>query len=128
MAKELTLTLNLAFNKSNISTSMASGTQQFTVSGTDYVRETMSVPTSATALPLGAVATPGYCVITNKDVVNYVDVLDSVSGNACIRLLAGEYGREPSATVMGIAQQSKQELFALNASNFAGTQDPPQAA
>jgi len=43
--------------------------------------------------------------------------------------LAPEYGRDPGPIVMGIAQQSKQELFALNASNFAGTQDaPPQAA
>jgi hypothetical protein len=91
MAKELTINLTLGFNKSNISTTMTSGTQQFTVSGTDYVRETMSVPTSVTALPLGGVASPGYCMITNKDVTNYVDVYDSVSGNACIRLLPGEW-------------------------------------
>ncbi len=42
--------------------------------------------------------------------------------------LAPEYGKNPGDVVMGIAQQSKQELFALNASNFAGTQDAPQAA
>ena len=30
--------------------------------------------------------------------------------------------------VLGIAMQSKQELFGLNQSNFAGTQDPPAQA
>ena len=91
MARELTLNLNVSFVKANINTTMTSGTQQFTVSGTDYVRETMSVPTSATALPLGAITTPGYCMITNKDATNYVDVLDAAAGNACIRLLPGEW-------------------------------------
>lgn len=91
MAKELTLNLSLGFAKGNINTSMVSGTQQFTVSGTDYVRETMSVPTAVTALPLGAITTPGYIMITNKDTTNYVDVLDAVAGNACVRLMPGEF-------------------------------------
>lgn len=91
MAKELTLNFSLAFNKSNVSTSMASGVQQLTVSGTDYVRETWSVPTSVTAIPLGAVATPGYVIITNKDASNFVDIYDGTSGNACVRLMPGEW-------------------------------------
>ena len=41
--------------------------------------------------------------------------------------LAPEYGRDPGPVVIGIAQQAKQELSALNASTFAGTQDPPAA-
>jgi hypothetical protein len=41
--------------------------------------------------------------------------------------LAPEYGREPSGTVMQIAGNAKAEIFGLNASNFAGTQDPPAA-
>lgn len=44
--------------------------------------------------------------------------------------LSSEYGKgaQLDATIAGIAQQSKAELFALNASNFAGTQDPPAQA
>ncbi len=91
MANELTLNLALSFVKSAISTTMTSGTVKFTVSGVDYVRETWTVPTSITAIPLGGVATPGYCMITNKDATNYVDIYDSTGGNACIRLLPGEW-------------------------------------
>lgn len=44
--------------------------------------------------------------------------------------LSSEYGKgsQLDGTVAAIAQQSKAELFALNASTFAGTQDPPAEA
>lgn len=91
MANELTLNLQLSFNKSNISVQKLSGSKQLTVSGTDYVQETWSVPTSVTAIPLGAVGTPGFVIITNKDSVNFVDIYDGTSGNACVRIKAGEW-------------------------------------
>ena len=91
MANELSISLTLGFSKSNISTTMTSGTQHFTVTGTDYVRQTMSVPTSVTALPLGGIATPGYCMITNRDTVNYVEVYTAVAGAAAIKLKPGEW-------------------------------------
>lgn len=45
-------------------------------------------------------------------------------------MLSSEYGKgQPlDSTIAGIAQQAKQQIMALNASNFAGTQDPPAAA
>jgi hypothetical protein len=39
--------------------------------------------------------------------------------------VAPEFGKDPGPVIMGIAQQSKAEIMALNASMFAGTQDPP---
>lgn len=44
--------------------------------------------------------------------------------------LSSEYGKgmQLDPTVAAIAKESKAELFGLNASNFAGTQDPPLAA
>src|SRR5215471_14472763 len=90
MANELTVNLALSFNKGGISTSMQSGTKQYGVAGTDYAHETMSVPTSVTALPLGAIATPGYCMMQNRDTVNYVDVYNASGGAACVRLKPGE--------------------------------------
>lgn len=42
--------------------------------------------------------------------------------------IAPEYGRDPGPVVVGIAQESKASLFALNASTFAGTLDAPQPA
>ena len=44
--------------------------------------------------------------------------------------LSSEYGKgmNPDPVVIAIAKESKAELFALNASNFAGTQDPPAQA
>ena len=54
---------------------------------------TQSIPTTAggTALALGAVGTPGWCMIFNLDTVNYVTILNAASGNACIKIRAGEF-------------------------------------
>jgi hypothetical protein len=43
-------------------------------------------------------------------------------------VFAPEFGKDPGPVITGIAQQSKAEIMALNASMFAGTQDPPAAA
>src|SRR5262252_4560665 len=42
--------------------------------------------------------------------------------------IAPEYGKDPGPIITGIAQQGKAEIMALNASMFAGTQDPPAPA
>jgi hypothetical protein len=39
--------------------------------------------------------------------------------------IAPEYGLDPGPVILGISQQSKQEVMALNASTFAGTLEPP---
>lgn len=90
MANELTLNLSMSFNKSGLSSSMQSGVKQVTVSGSDYVDATMSVPTAVTDLPLGGITTPGYCMVQNRDTTNFVEIYSAVAGAACIKLKAGE--------------------------------------
>jgi hypothetical protein len=93
MANELTLTGSLSFTKGRIAAvGMLKSGLQATVAGTaGYVRKTQSVGTSAAALDVGDITTPGFVFIQNNDVTNYVEVLDSVSGVACIRILANEF-------------------------------------
>lgn len=91
MAQELTINLSLAYSKQGTQGSMSSGTQKFTVLGTNYARLTMSVPTTTTALPLGSIATPGYCIITNRDNTNYVEVYTDTGGSAALKLKPGEW-------------------------------------
>jgi glucose dehydrogenase len=91
MSQELSISASLAFSKSGISSSMQSGTLKFTVSGGDYQRATMSVPTSATVLPLGSIGTAGYCIVVNRDATNYVEVYTGTSGVAAIKLKPGEW-------------------------------------
>ena len=89
MANELTITLNMSYNKPPSSASFNSGTQQYTVVGSDFIRSSMTVPTSATAIPLGSVAVAGYVMIMNRDAVNYVDVYTAVAGTMFARLQPG---------------------------------------
>jgi hypothetical protein len=91
MAQELTLNLTMGFSKNNISNTMTSGTQKFDVAGSDYVRETWSVPTAVTAIPVSAITTPGYFMVTNRDDTNFVDVYSSAAGAACVRIKPGEW-------------------------------------
>src|SRR4051812_16304682 len=91
MANELTLNLTVSFARLSILASMISGAKQFDVAGSDYVRSTMLVPTSVTALPLGSIGTAGYCMMVNRDATNYVEVYTAVAGAAAIKLKPGEW-------------------------------------
>lgn len=91
MANELTLNLSVNYRKNAVSMSMTSGSVGITVTGDDYIRGTYTATTSSTAIPLGSVTSPGYCTITNKDASNYVEILDAVAGNVCIRVLPGDW-------------------------------------
>lgn len=90
MAKELTVSASLSFVKSAISAALAKTGVQFDVSGSTFAEGAATVTTSPTAIPLGSVATPGYLLAMNLDGTNYVQILDSAAGNACVKLKAGE--------------------------------------
>lgn len=93
MANEATVTAVLQFAKGNVSTKSLSATnKQFTVSGTNYLLETQSIPTTAggTAIKIGGLATVGLALIKNNDGTNYVQIMDAVSENVIMRLLPGE--------------------------------------
>jgi hypothetical protein len=62
-----------------------------TMTGTVIASGTFQVSTGGTALPLGAVSSPGMCFLLNLDSTNYVQLFASSSDtlNPLGRLLAG---------------------------------------
>lgn len=77
MANELTTNLNLAYSNAGVVITMG-GTDQITVAANLYQRGTMTVATGAgTAFGLGAVATPGFMIVYNRDATNFVTIGNS---------------------------------------------------
>lgn len=91
MANELTLTSAVEFAKS---LKYFNGedfdlvVQRLDVSGTDYIRGTITASTSAQALPLGALATCGLMIGKNRGSVQ-VNLRPSSSGTTCTGWPAG---------------------------------------
>ena len=107
MANEATVSAYLSFVKGTVDTKMSRQAIQFTVAGTNYIQESMTVPTTAggTAIPLGSVGTPGFYFIKNNDATNFVTILSGVGGTALLKLKAGEFtvGRFSVATPAALA-------------------------
>jgi len=90
MANEIQASGNLGFTKGSLSAALQFAQANFTMAGTNYERFSMSVPTSATAIPLGGITTPGWFLIVNKDLTNYVEIYVSSGGaTSGIKIPAG---------------------------------------
>jgi hypothetical protein len=61
-----------------------------TMTGTAYSQGSMSVGTSAEAIPLGEVASPGWAYFRNCDSTNRINIRNGASGADLVELLAGE--------------------------------------
>jgi hypothetical protein len=91
MANEAQVTAILTFAKGNIAQfQRGTSAQNVNVSGTKFIHNVMTVPTTKTALALGSVGTPGYCYMRNQDSTNFVTIYPDNTGNAVIKLKAGE--------------------------------------
>ena len=95
MANELTLSIAASFSKSGIradTSDMGLLGLQFTVTGSDFVKGTQSVGTTAELLGKGEITTPGYLIIKNTDATNYVEVEKATFTTAAgtVKLKAGE--------------------------------------
>lgn len=92
MADEITVSLSLSFTKSPAATQSVSETSKsFDVTGAKFTKGVQNVGTSAEAIGLGDIGTAGWFFIKNLDTTNYVEVLDAVAGDACLKLKAGEF-------------------------------------
>ncbi len=96
MADELTLSVAANFLKSGaaIDTSdMDLIGQTFTVNGTDWVKATQSIGTTAEILGKGEITTPGYLIIKNTDATNYIELEKATftTGAGTVKLKAGEF-------------------------------------
>jgi hypothetical protein len=96
VANELTLSVAANFLKSGaaIDTSdMDLIGQTFTVNGTDWVKATQSIGTTAEILGKGEITTPGYLIIKNTDATNYIelDKATFTTASGTVKLKAGEF-------------------------------------
>jgi hypothetical protein len=93
MANELTITGVLQFQKGVIAAeSLSLSSAQFNVTGSKFVKDEQSVPTTAggTAINIGPLASLGWFMIKNTDTVNYVQLLNAVSGTVLLKIEPGE--------------------------------------
>lgn len=112
MAQEITLTASLSVNKSTVMSSAVARSVTaalFNMSGNFWVEGTVSIATSATAIPLGQVVAPHWAYFHNLDSVNFLKIRNGSGGADVLKLLAGEYAFCPlldSSTPYAIADTS----------------------
>jgi hypothetical protein len=97
MANEITATAVLKVLKGNVDITRPMISKPFTMNGTAYGVDTVSVPTTSTGTALvtpSAVGTGGWSYFVNIDTTNYVEVGVQVSGTfyPVVKLKAGEFG------------------------------------
>ena len=106
MANEIEISARMAFSKSSRSSNtddMNALGLTFTMSGTDYVKGTQTIGTTAEVLGKGEITTPGYLFIKNLDGTNYIELekasFSTTAGT--VKLKAGEVAlfRVASSTI-----------------------------
>jgi hypothetical protein len=111
MANELTVRAFMAFMKGDTDEDMEVA-DMVTVTGSKCLKNKQTVGTSAEALEIGDMTTPGFCLFHNTDSTNYVEIRDGAEGADLIKLKAGEVAmcRLATATPYGIANTAAVEL------------------
>jgi hypothetical protein len=98
MANEISLTASLSCFKSAImGTAIGRSITNLlrNMSGSNYIQDTVVVPTSATVVALGGVTNPHWSFWLNLDPINYIQLQNGVSGAVLVRLLAGDFAMFP---------------------------------
>jgi hypothetical protein len=91
MANEGTIAASLALNKSGTSISLPLGPLSFTVSGTGYTQDRISVGITEQTFTNINTTAGGYCLVINRDATNYVQIRRATGQSATIRILPGEF-------------------------------------
>lgn len=93
MANEIQVTAQLQYTNAakNIAQKLLQLTAaQFNITGTNYNAGTATVSTSAAIIPLGALASIGWCIFKNNDATNYVQLKTATGGTVFAQLQPGE--------------------------------------
>jgi hypothetical protein len=94
MANELNLQVALTFFKQAVtlqSISRAIPQLLVSVTGITYIENVLAVTTSALAIPLGGLTTPGWSFFYNQDATNKINLRSGASGADVAALLPGEF-------------------------------------
>lgn len=84
MAKELSITASMTFAKGSTTARMGRGGVLADVAGTKVADLVQEIGTSAEALMLGDISTPGYVLIENLDATNPVNIRAAAGGTNLI--------------------------------------------
>lgn len=110
MANEIAISLALSFSKSSRvddTSDMGLLGLTFTMTGTDYVKGTQNIGTTAELLGKGEITTPGFLVIKNLDATNYIELEKATFSTTAgtVKLKAGEVAmfRVASTTIYACA-------------------------
>lgn len=91
MADEITLTAKLLFQKGDIDVDLEMVAQSFTVAGTEYIKQSQTIGTSAEAIYLGDTGKGGYLLGINRDATNFMQIIgDATDSTYLIRLEPGD--------------------------------------
>jgi hypothetical protein len=90
MANEISLTGTLAISPSGKRSRSISLNTLITMSGSNYIERSQSIGTTAEALDLGEIGTPGLIYIKNLDATNYVTIQDGANGTPVTKVLPGD--------------------------------------
>lgn len=101
---ELTLAINMVFQKGGAQDSINSTSVSINVAGSKYIKAVKTIGTIATQVDLSSLTTPGYCVIHNLDSTNFVRFSPDGT-NHFAKVKAGEWGtfRLAGSTLWGLA-------------------------
>lgn len=92
MANEISFTASLTITKPSVlptPLNMAVTNLLKSMGGNFAIQDSMSVPITSTAVPLGSVTTPHWAVFVNMDPANYIQLYNGVAGAVFARLLGG---------------------------------------
>lgn len=93
MANEITFTASLsAFKAAVMAQAIGRSVNglSFTMNGTNYAQDTISVPTTGLHIPLGQCRTPHWAYFNNLDSTNYLTIRYNATGADLVKLYAGE--------------------------------------
>lgn len=90
MANEISFTHTLSFAKGNVASIGRTRTATPTVSGAKYISNVQNIGTTAEAIDIGDIGTPGWAWFRNLDATNFVTIRIGASGADLAKLLPGE--------------------------------------
>lgn len=92
MADELQIDLGLKYKSDRMVEAVTRAIVAYiaSASGGHYASGVLSVATSATAIPMGSVATGGFAIFKNLDATNYVTIRAGSGGADVVKLKTGE--------------------------------------
>lgn len=90
MSNEITINVSMAYEDTDgTEASLEIVNETASVTSKKITRLKQSIATSETAIDLGGITSPRWCMIVNRDTVNYVEVKVAASGAIFARLEAG---------------------------------------